>query len=129
MDATARKEKLEELLQRVQRNRERLSSGSFGAAEKSISLPTPSEPPPEPFEPEPIEPEPFEPEPVAPKPPEPEPVAPKPPEPEPPLPATRRVEPSLNASRAVAEVDGEQAEQWTIRAVLRRARRLGAGGD
>ncbi|MFO8073352.1 MAG: hypothetical protein R6V85_15920 [Polyangia bacterium] len=122
MDATARKEKLEELLQRVQCNRERLSAGSSGAVRQPISLPTPSEPPPSEPPPEPLEIEPVEPAPPRTQPAEPAPV-------EPPPAATRRVEPSLSASRPIAEVGGEQAEQWTIRAVLRRARRLGASGD
>ena len=149
MSADVHMEKLEELLDRVKRNRLKLANERVVRPEPVAAkeLPIPSEPPPafkeelapppvasapvpEPVIPEPVMTEPMIPEPVIPEPVIPEPVIPEPVIPEPVIPEpvdeeVRTFESTPVASGPVAQIDGRPAREWTLKAVLDRAWNLG----
>ncbi len=144
MSADVHMEKLEELLDRVKRNRLKLANERILRPEPTAAkeLPIPSEPPPafeeelapppvavspmpEPPMLEPVLPEPVETEPVMPEPVMPEPVMPEPVETEPVEEEIRTFESTPVASGPVAQMDGRPAREWTLKAVLNRAWNLG----
>ena len=129
MSADVHMEKLEELLDRVKRNRLKLANERIVRPEPMATkeLPIPSEPPPaieEEIAPSPVAAAPI-PEPVIPEPVVPEPVIPEPVIPEPVEEEVRTFETTPVASGPVAQMDGRPAREWTLKAVLNRAWNLG----
>jgi len=124
MSADVHMEKLEELLDRVKRNRLKLANERILRPEPMATkeLPTPSEPPPafeEELAPPPVAAAPI-PAPVITAPVIPEPVIPEPVDEE-----IRTFESTPVASGPVAQMDGRPAREWTLKAVLNRAWNLG----
>ncbi len=119
MSANIHMGKLEELLDRVKRNRLKLANERILRPEPKApeGLPIPSEPPPaieEELAPPPVEAAPIT-----------EPVMPEPVMPEPVDEEVRTFESTPVASGPVAQMDGHPTRKWTLKAVLNRAWNLG----